>query len=59
MFISFESESLINSRGVRFKALNEDSLIPGRIQLQDIVEKGFYELVNNKVTNIKIIVSPT
>jgi (R,R)-butanediol dehydrogenase/meso-butanediol dehydrogenase/diacetyl reductase len=34
-------------------------LITGRIKLQDIVEGGFEELVNNKATNIKIIVSPT
>lgn len=39
--------------------LKVDSLITGRIQLEDIVEKGFDELVNNKATNIKIIVSPT
>ncbi|MGD9949494.1 MAG: 2,3-butanediol dehydrogenase, partial [Desulfobulbus sp.] len=39
--------------------LKATPLITGRIQLQDIVEKGFDELVNNKATNIKIIVSPT
>jgi len=39
--------------------LKASPLITGRIQLQDIVEKGFDELVNNKATNIKIIVSPT
>lgn len=39
--------------------LKAKPLITGRIQLQDIVEKGFDELVNNKATNIKIIVSPS
>lgn len=34
-------------------------LITGRIKLDDIIEKGFEELVNNKDANIKIIVSPT
>lgn len=38
--------------------LQAKPLVTGRIQLQDIVEKGFKELVNNKETNIKIIVSP-
>lgn len=39
--------------------LQASSLITGRIQLQNIVEKGFDELVNNKATNIKINVSPS
>lgn len=38
--------------------LQAKPLITGRIKLDDIVEKGFEELVNNKATNIKIIVSP-
>lgn len=33
-------------------------LITGRIKLDDIIAKGFDELVNNKDANIKIIVSP-
>lgn len=33
-------------------------LITGRIALSDIVSKGFEELVNNKDTNVKILVSP-
>ncbi len=33
-------------------------LVTGRIELEDIVEKGFLELVNNKEHNVKIIVSP-
>jgi (R,R)-butanediol dehydrogenase/meso-butanediol dehydrogenase/diacetyl reductase len=38
--------------------LKADSLITGRIQLEDIIEKGFLELINNKDENIKIIVHP-
>jgi (R,R)-butanediol dehydrogenase / meso-butanediol dehydrogenase / diacetyl reductase len=38
--------------------LKAEPLITGRIKLDDIVEKGFEELVNNKDANIKIIVSP-
>lgn len=33
-------------------------LITGRIKLDELIEKGFEELVNNKDANIKIIVSP-
>ena len=33
-------------------------MITGRIGLEDIVEKGFKELVNNKDTHIKILVTP-
>lgn len=39
--------------------LKAKPLITGRIQLKDIIDKGFDELVNNKATNIKIIVSPS
>ena len=38
--------------------LKAEPLITGKIQLDDIVAKGFEELVNNKDANIKIIVSP-
>lgn len=34
-------------------------LITGRIGLEDIVDHGFEELVNNKEHNVKIIVSPS
>ncbi|MNF62151.1 Sorbitol dehydrogenase [compost metagenome] len=34
-------------------------LITGRIGLQQIIEQGFEELVNNKDHNVKIIVSPS
>lgn len=38
--------------------IKAEPLITGRIQLEDIVEKGFLELINNKDDNIKIIVHP-
>ena len=36
--------------------MKAEPLITGRIKLDDIIEKGFEELVNNKANNIKIIV---
>lgn len=38
--------------------INVEPLITGRIRIDDIVEKGFEELVNRKEENIKIIVKP-
>lgn len=38
--------------------LDVEPLITGRIGLEDIVGRGFEELVNNKEHNVKIIVSP-
>jgi (R,R)-butanediol dehydrogenase/meso-butanediol dehydrogenase/diacetyl reductase len=38
--------------------LKAEPLITGKIKLQDIIEKGFEELVNNKEKNIKIILEP-
>jgi len=38
--------------------LNIQPLVTGRIGLEQIVELGFEELVNNKEQNVKIIVSP-
>ena len=35
-----------------------ESLISGRIRLDDIIEKGFEELIKNKESNVKILVSP-
>jgi (R,R)-butanediol dehydrogenase/meso-butanediol dehydrogenase/diacetyl reductase len=32
--------------------------ITGRIELDDIVDKGFRELVDNKEENVKILVRP-
>lgn len=39
--------------------LRAEPLITGRITLDEIISKGFEELVNNKDENIKIIVRPT
>jgi (R,R)-butanediol dehydrogenase/meso-butanediol dehydrogenase/diacetyl reductase len=38
--------------------LNAESLITGKIKLDDIVENGFKELLKNKESNIKILVAP-
>ncbi|TGE39303.1 2,3-butanediol dehydrogenase [Desulfosporosinus fructosivorans] len=38
--------------------LQAEPLITGKIKIDDIVNKGFEELVNNKEQNIKIIVTP-
>ena len=38
--------------------LKAEPLITGRIGLEEIVEKGFLELLNNKDANIKILVRP-
>jgi len=39
------------------KLVGYEKLITGRIRLEDIVEKGFNELINNKDEHIKILVS--
>lgn len=39
--------------------ITAEPLITGRIGLEDIVDKGFLELINNKDENIKILVKPT
>ena len=39
-------------------AIKAEPLITGRIGLEDIVDKGFLELINNKDENIKILVHP-
>jgi len=38
--------------------LDANTMITGKIKLDDIIDKGFQELINNKDKNIKIIVSP-
>lgn len=38
--------------------INPEPLITGKISINDIVEKGFEELVNHKEENVKIIVKP-
>lgn len=39
--------------------IKAEPLITGRIQLDDIVEKGFEELLKNRESNVKILVSPS
>lgn len=39
--------------------LETESLVTGKISLNNIVEKGFKELIENKDVNIKILVSPS
>ena len=39
--------------------LETESLITGKISLNNIVDKGFKELIENKDVNIKILVSPS
>ena len=39
------------------KIVGYEKLVTGRIRLEDIVEKGFIELVHNKDEHIKILVS--
>ncbi|MGW8186103.1 MAG: 2,3-butanediol dehydrogenase [Desulfobacterales bacterium] len=38
--------------------ITAETLITGRIRLEDIVEKGFEELLKNRESNVKILVSP-
>ena len=40
------------------KLAGYEKMITGRINVDDIVKKGFEELVNNKDQHIKILVSP-
>lgn len=35
-----------------------EKLVTGRITMNDIVEEGFNELINNKDKHIKILVNP-
>lgn len=39
------------------KLVGYEKLVTGRIPLEDIVEKGFKELIHNKDEHIKILVS--
>lgn len=50
----FEGVSTLLGNG----QLKAEPMITGRIGLEDIVEKGFLELINNKDHNIKILVKP-
>ena len=38
--------------------IKAEPLITGRIKLDDIIEKGFEELLKNRESNVKILVSP-
>lgn len=38
--------------------INAEPLVTGKIKLEDIVEKGFEELLRNRESNVKILVSP-
>lgn len=40
------------------KILGYEKMVTGRISVEDVVEKGFKELINNKDQHIKILVSP-
>jgi hypothetical protein len=40
------------------KLAGYEKLVTGRIKLDDIVEKGFKQLINNKDQHIKILVTP-
>ena len=40
------------------KKVDATQLITGRIGLDDLVSKGFRELIDNKEENVKILVSP-
>jgi hypothetical protein len=40
------------------KLAGYEKLVTGRIRLDDIVEKGFKQLINNKDQHIKILVTP-
>ena len=40
------------------KLAGYEKMITGRIDVADVVEKGFNELINNKDKHIKILVSP-
>jgi threonine dehydrogenase-like Zn-dependent dehydrogenase len=51
----FEHDNKLMSPG---KFPGYESMVTDRISLEDIVSKGFEELVNNKDDHIKILVSP-
>ena len=53
---------LLSKRGaltiIPGKLKGYEKMVTGRISVEDIVEKGFKELINNKDKHIKIMVSP-
>jgi Threonine dehydrogenase and related Zn-dependent dehydrogenases len=50
----FKGLAALMAKGV----IKAENLITGKIELKDIIEKGFLELINNKDENIKILVRP-
>ena len=50
----FKGLAALMAKGV----IKAENLITGKIELKDIMEKGFLELINNKDENIKILVRP-
>ena len=51
-----KSNTLIN--GLPGKFPGYETMVTDRISIEDVVSKGFEELVNNKDDHIKILVSP-
>ena len=50
----FKGLAALMAKGI----IKAENLITGKIELKDIMEKGFLELINNKDENIKILVRP-
>jgi (R,R)-butanediol dehydrogenase/meso-butanediol dehydrogenase/diacetyl reductase len=43
---------------IRSGTVDVDQFITGRIGLEDIVDRGFRELIDHKESNVKILVQP-
>ena len=53
------SKKIIDQTNMALEFLKQaEPLITGKIKLDDIIEKGFEELLKNRESNIKILVSP-
>ena len=50
----FKGLAALMAKGV----IRAENLITGKIELKDILDKGFLELINNKDQHIKILVRP-
>ena len=53
-----QAARLVPSPPMAKGVIKAENLITGKIELKDIMEKGFFELINNKDENIKILVRP-
>lgn len=53
--LTFEQNNKLMSSG---KFPGYETMVTDRISLEDVVSKGFEELINNKDDHIKILVSP-